>query len=135
MDTRKPRSLAQRFVLGGSLVVLGIGLLVQAPRAAAPDSKDAPAAECTVENVAGAYGVLGSGTALPNSAGLPEGLVTTVGVLTFDGQGQWKTTNHTLIVTGQPTFVVSLSGTHTVNSDCIFTLIDTAAGQMMGFYS
>ena len=81
-------------------MVLGIGLLVQAPRAAAPDSKDAPAAECTVENVAGAYGVLGSGTALPNSAGLPEGLVTTVGVLTFDGQGQRKTTNHTLIVTG-----------------------------------
>jgi hypothetical protein len=68
-------------------VVLGLCLLVQAPGTATANPKDEPVAKCTVQNVAGAYGVLGSGTALQNSAELPEGLVATVGVLTFDGQG------------------------------------------------
>ena len=126
MPARKPSHLARRFLRWSSLVVLGLCLLVQAPGTATANPKDEPVAKYTVQNVAGAYGVLGSGTALQNSAGLPEGLVATVGVLTFDGQGQWKTTNHTLIVTGQPPVEVSLSGNYTVNSDCTFTLIDTA---------
>jgi hypothetical protein len=125
MHTRKTRSVAQWFLLGSSLVVLGLGILVQAPGTALPDPKDEPGAKCTEQNVAGAYGFLGSGTALQNSAGLPEGLVATVGVQIFDGRGQWKTTNHTVIATGQPPFEVSLSGTYTVNADCSFTLIDT----------
>jgi hypothetical protein len=126
MHTRRIRPLAHWFLLWSSLVGLGVGLLVEAPGASPRESRDDPEAQCTVENVAGVYGFLGSGAALPNSAGLPEGLVATVGVQIFDGQGQWKTTNHIVIVTGQPPFEVSLSGTYTVNADCTFTLVDTA---------
>ncbi len=125
MHMKSVRPLPQRFLLWSSLAVFVVGMLIEAQSTAARELKGIPAAECTVENVAGVYGFLGSGTALPNSAGLPEGLVTTVGVQTFDGQGQWKTTNHTVIVTGQPPFEVSLSGTYTVNADCSFTLVDT----------
>jgi hypothetical protein len=124
--TRRASPPAFRFLWWSSLVVLGLGILVQAPGTAVPDPKDESGAKCTAQNVAGAYGFLGSGTALQNSAGLAEGLVATVGVQTFDGRGQWKTTNHTVIVTGQPPFEVSLSGTYTVNADCSFALIDTA---------
>jgi hypothetical protein len=124
--TRNTRSLASQFRGWSILVVLGLGILLWASGTAEPNPKDRPGAKCTEENIAGAYGFLGTGTALQNPAGLPEGLVTTVGLQTFDGRGQWKTTNHTVIVTGQPPLEVSLSGTYTVNSDCTFTLIDTA---------
>jgi hypothetical protein len=126
VHTRRTSLLASRLLWLAGLVVLGLGILVQAPGTAVPDPKDELGAKCTEQNVAGAYGFVGSGTALQNSAGLPEGLVATVGVQTFDGRGQWETTNHTVIVTGQPPFEVSLSGIYTVNADCTFTLIDTA---------
>ena len=109
MHMRKTRPLVQRFLLVGSLVVLGVGLLVQAPRAAASDSQDAPAVQCTVQNVAGTYGFLGSGTVLPNSAGFPEGPAATVGIQTFDGQGEWVT-HQTLMVNGQVSTGVSPAG-------------------------
>jgi hypothetical protein len=121
MHTRKTCPLTQRFLLGSSLVVLGVGLLVQAPRAAARDSHDTSAVPCTVQNVAGTYGFLGSGTVLPNSAGIPEGLAATVGIQTFDGQGEWVT-HQTLMVNGQVSTGVSLSGNYTVHPDCTFTL-------------
>ena len=57
-----------------------------------------------------------------------------MGVLTFDGQGQWNTTHHTLIATGQPPVAVSLSGNYTVNSDYTFTLIDTAGRASDGVF-
>ena len=133
---RKTCPLAQqflRFLLRSSLVVLGVGLLVQAPRAAARDSHDASAVQCTVQNVAGTYGFLGSGTVLPNSAGIPEGLAATVGIQTFDGQGEWVT-HQTLMVNGQVSTGVSLSGTYTVNPDCTFTLVDTAGNTNAGVF-
>jgi hypothetical protein len=125
VHTRRASSLAFRFLRWGSLAVLGLGILIQGPGTAVPDPMDGSGAKYTEQNVAGAYGFLGSGTALQNPAGLPEGLVATVGVQTFDGRGQWKTTNHTVIVAGQSPFEASLSGTYTVNADCTFTLIDT----------
>ena len=115
-------------------MVLGVGLLLQASRAAARDSQDAPAVQCTVQNVAGTYGFLGSGTVLPNSAGIPEGPAATVGIQTFDGQGEWVTTNHSLMVNGQVTTAVSLSGTYTVHPDCTFTQVDTAGNTSAGVF-
>ena len=134
MHMRRTHPLAQRFLLGSSLVVLGVGLLVQTPRAAARDSQDAPGIRCIVQNVAGTYGFLGSGTVLPNSAGIPEGPAATVGIQTFDGQGEWVTTNHSLMVNGQVTTGVSLSGTYTVNPDCTFTQVDTAGNTSAGVF-
>jgi hypothetical protein len=133
MHTRKTRPLAQQFLLGSSLVVLAVGLLVQAPRAAARDSPDAPAERCTARNVAGAYGFLGSGTILPNPF-LPEGPIATVGILTFDGQEGWRTTNQSLTVNGQVTTGVSMTGTYTVNPDCTFTLVDAAGNTDAGVF-
>ena len=126
MYTRKTCPLTHRFLRGSSLVVLGIGLLVQAPRAAARDAEEAPAERCTVRNVAGTYGFSGSGTVLPNAFGLPEGPIGTVGILTFDGQQHWRTTNQSLTVNGQVATMVSMTGTYTVEADCTFTLFDEA---------
>jgi hypothetical protein len=134
MFMRRTCPLVQRFLLRSSLVVLGVGLLVQAPRPAARDSQDAPAVRCTVRNVAGSYGFLGSGTILPNPAGFPEGPAATVGIQTFDGQGNWVTTNHSLMVNGQVSTGVSLSGTYTVNPDCTFTQVDTAGNTSAGVF-
>lgn len=114
-------------------MVLGIGLLVQAPRVAARDSEEA-AGRCTVRNVAGAYGFSGSGTVLPNGLGLPEGPIATVGVLTFDGQEGWRTTNQSLTVNGAVTTGVSMTGTYTVHPDCTFTLVDAAGNTDAGVF-
>jgi hypothetical protein len=119
---RKTYPLTQWFLMGSSLVVLGVGLLVQAPRAAARDAEDAPAGRCTVRNVAGAYGFSGSGTVLPNAFGLPEGPIGTVGILTFDGQQHWRTTNQSLTVHGQVATMVYMTGTYTVEAECMFML-------------
>jgi hypothetical protein len=79
-----------QLLLGSSLVVLGVGWLLQAPRAVTHDAK-VPAVRCIVRNVAGTYGFVGSGTVLPNAAGFPEGPVATVDIQTFDGHGEWVT--------------------------------------------
>jgi hypothetical protein len=126
--------VVQRFLLGSSLVVLGIGLLVQIPRAAARDSQEAPGIPCTVQNVAGAYGFSGSGTILPNLVGLPEGPIATVGILTFDGQEGWRTTHQSLTVNGAVTTGVSMTGTYTVHPDCTFTLVDAAGNTDAGVF-
>lgn len=126
MHARTTSSLTQWLLLRSSLVVLGVSLLVQAQRVAARDSEDAPTGRCTVRNVAGAYGFSGSGTVLLNTFGLPEGLIATVGILTFDGQQHWDTTNQSLMVHGQGATMVSMTGTYTVEADCTFTLFDEA---------
>ena len=122
----------QSIVAVGGMVfgLLMLVNMVQAPRAVARDSQDAPAGQCTVRNVAAAYGFSGSGTVLPNPLGLPEGPVATIGILTFDGQGHWKTTNQTLTVHGQVPLKVSLTGTYTVEADCTFTLVDDDTGNL-----
>jgi hypothetical protein len=83
--------------------------------------------------VAGTYGFLGSGTILPNSDGFPEGSVATVGIQTFDGQGEWVT-HQTLMVNGQVSTGVSLSGAYTINPDCTFTQVDTAGNTNAGVF-
>jgi hypothetical protein len=134
MHARRTHPLAQRFLLGSSLVVLGVGLLVQAPRAAMRHLPDAPAEQCTAQNVAGEYGFLDSGTILPNLVGLPEGPIATVGILTFDGQEDWRTTNQSLTVNGQVTTGVSMTGTYKVNPDCTFTLVDEVGNSDAGVF-
>ena len=134
MHMRRTHPLARQFLLGSSLVVLGIGLLVQPPRAAVHDSQDAPGIQCTVRNVAGTYGFSGSGTILSNLIGLPEGLFATVGILTFDGQEGWRTTNQSLTVNGAVTTGVSMTGTYTVTPDCTFTLVDAAGNTDTGVF-
>ena len=89
MHRRTTHPLGQRFLQRSSLVVLGIGLLLQAPRVVARDAQHAPPIRCTVQNVAGSYGLSGNGTIVSNPFGLPEGPVATVGVITFDEQGDW----------------------------------------------
>jgi hypothetical protein len=129
MHTTRTCPLAQRFLLGSSLVVLGSSLLVQAPRAATSDSPDAaPAAQCTVENVAGAYGFLGSGTVLQNVPGHSAGQIATVGSITLDEQGYWRTVNQSVVENRQVTAGVSVGGTYTVNPDCTFILVEDETG-------
>ena len=128
MQTRKTRPLAQRFLVGSSLVVLGIGLLIQVPGAAARNSQEATPVGCTVRNVAGAYGFVGSGTILQAPAAHSVGPFATVGILTFDGQGHWGTTNQSLTENGQVTTGVSVTGIYTVNPDCTFTLVEDETG-------
>jgi hypothetical protein len=76
--------------------------------------------------VAGTYGFSGRGTVLPHTFGLPKGPIATVGILTFDGQQHWGTTNQSLTVNGQGAMMVSMTGTYTVESDCTLTLFDEA---------
>jgi hypothetical protein len=133
MRTRRTRPLTPRFLLGSSLAVFVAVMLVEAPRTAARDGQDAPAMQCTVGNVAGVYGFSGSGTVLPNPF-FPEGSIATVGILIFDGQGQWRTTNQSLTVNGQVTTGVSMTGDYAVNPDCTFTLVDEAGNSDAGVF-
>ena len=122
------RRLGPLLLLGSSLVLLGMGGLAQAAPAARSGAPDTAGKQCTDRNVAGSYGFAGSGTVLANTLGLPEGLITTVGLLTFDGQGRWETTNQSLVLSGQAPLLVSLTGTYAVRPDCTFTLVDDATG-------
>lgn len=122
MHTRSTRLLGQRLLLGRRLVVLGVSVLLSVSPAAARNAREAPAGRCTVRNVAGAYGVVGSGTILQALSGHPAGPFATVGILTFDGQGRWSTTNQSVTENGQVTTGVSVTGIYTVHPDCTFTL-------------
>lgn len=133
MSMSTTRRLARRCLLGSSLVMLGGSVLAQAPRAAAHGSQEASAGPCTVQNVAGAYGFSGGGTIHPNGIGIPEGPVTTVGILTFDGQGEWET-RQSLMLNGHVSTGVSLSGTYTVNPDCSFMFVSTTGTTDAGVF-
>ena len=127
------RSLRSRWLLGSSLVVLGVGVLLQTPRGVARDAPEGAAGRCTNRNVAGTYGFVGSGTILANDAGFPEGPVVTVGLQTFDGAGTWVT-QQTLMVNGHVSPGVSLRGSYAVNPDCTFTQEDTAGNTNAGVF-
>jgi hypothetical protein len=71
--------------------------------------------------VAGTYGFSGSGTLLSPAAEPSASLIATVGLLTFDGEAQWRTTHQTLTIHGQVT-QPSMTGFYTVQADCTFTL-------------
>lgn len=135
MSMRRTRPLVQRFLLGSSLMVLGIGLLIQVPGAAARNARDASPVQCTVQNVAGSYGLSGSGTIVSNPFGLPEGPVATVGIITFDEQDHWVSHRSTN-VNGHFVSGVSQAGTYTVHPDCTFTFVDATnnAVQFVGVF-
>ena len=105
------RRLGQQLLLGSSLVVLGSGWLVQEPHAARRGTPDIQARPCTAQNVAGSYGFSGSGTILPTPAEPSASLIATVGLLTFDGDEHWHTTNQTLTINGHVT-QPSMTGTY-----------------------
>lgn len=128
MKVSSMHQLAQRCLHSSVLCLLGAALLVPMPPPARGEAPEAHDGVCTTRNVAGAYGFVGQGTILSNTVGLPEGLIATVGLLTFDGQGRWRTSNQTLTLQGQPPAQVSLSGTYTVGADCTFTLVDDVTG-------
>src|SRR5882724_12934485 len=70
------------------------------PVRAADDGKPHEKA-CTVENVAGAYGAIGSGTFLPgNAVGVPPGPFATVGRVELDGHGGFLVTSQTASFNG-----------------------------------
>jgi hypothetical protein len=109
-------------------VVLGISVAIMALHASegwsGPRERDAASSEtCTGSNVAGAYGFSGRGTIVSNPYDLPEGPVATVGIITFDGQGQWVS-HHSANVNGQVIHDLSNAGTYTVHPDCTFTFVD-----------
>lgn len=110
------RRLGPPLLLGSSLVVLGMGWLGQEPHAARSGVPDALAKPCTARNVAGSYGFSGSGTILSTTSEPSASLIATVGLLTFDGEAQWRTTNQTLTIKGHMT-QPSMSDTYTVQAD------------------
>jgi len=74
---------------------------------------------CTVANVAGAYGALGSGTFLPgNFVGVPPGPFATIGRLELDGHGGFFITSQTASFNGTIVRNITGSGTYAVNADC-----------------
>ena len=121
MQIRRVLTTTQWLVLGISVLIIvfgSSGLLVGPMGNTAAHSKT-----CTVSNVAGSYGLSGSGTIVSNPFGLPEGPVTTVGVITFDEQGHWVSHRSTN-VNGHFVSSVSQVGTYTVYPDCTFTFVD-----------
>jgi hypothetical protein len=133
MPTRRVLTTAPWVVLGISVLIMALGssgLLAGPMENAAANSKT-----CTVSNVAGSYGLSGRGTIVSNPFGLPEGPVATVGVITFDEQGDWVSHRSTN-VNGQFVSGVSQAGTYTVHPDCTFTFVDETndAVQFVGVF-
>ena len=126
-------STVQWFVLGMSVPILTFGAagLLTGPMANAA----AHSATCTISTVAGAYGLSGHGTIVNNPFGLPEGPVTTVGVLIFDEEGHWVSHRSTN-VNGHFVSDVSGEGTYRVYPDCTFTFVDATnnAVQFVGVF-
>jgi len=88
------------------------------PVRAADDGKPHEKA-CTVENVAGAYGAIGSGTFLPgNAVGVPPGPFATVGRVELDGHGGFLVTSQTASFNGVIVRNIAGQGTYAVNTDC-----------------
>lgn len=79
---------------------------------------------CTLANVAGAYGVYGSGTFLPgNQVGLAPGAYATIGRAELDGHGVFTVTSQTASFNGTIVKHITGQGTYTVNDDCTGTLL------------
>jgi hypothetical protein len=121
------------FVLGISVLIIALGSsgLLAGPR----EKATAKSKTCTESNVAGSYGLSGSGIIVSNPFGLPEGPVATVGVITFDEQGHWASHRSTN-VNGQFVSSVSQAGLYTVYPDCTFTFVDATnnAVQFVGVF-
>jgi hypothetical protein len=133
MQTQRVLTAAQWLVLGISVPIIALG---SSELWAGPmENAVANSRTCTVSNVAGSYGLSGSGTIVSNPFGLPEGPVATVGVITFDEQGHWVSHRSTN-VNGHFVSSVSQAGTYTVYPDCTFTFVDATnnAVQFVGVF-
>lgn len=91
------------------------------------------AKSCTIGTLKGDYGILLHGTMLAHPV-LPTGRFAALGIVTFDGEGNYTTqgvtnTNGLISTFGPNEAVPSESGTYTVNSDCTGLL----TGGQLGF--
>jgi hypothetical protein len=98
------------------------GLLVSGVSAMA-DSDD-QRCSCSNRTLSGDYGSTAQGVLLPNPGMPPELPFTSIGVTHFDGKGNFKGVEHT-VVNGvqQGLDWTANSGTYAVNSDCTGTLV------------
>jgi hypothetical protein len=92
-------------------------------------------ADCTTENVAGAYGYVGFGTILgTNPFGLPAGAYSSVGTLSFDGKGNLLITDTARIDNVFLTPDATYPSTYTVDKQCVgtFTITGFASAGIPG---
>jgi hypothetical protein len=99
------------------------GLLVSGVSAVAAGSDDQHCS-CSNRTLSGDYGSTAQGVLLPNPGMPPELPFTSIGVTHFDGKGNFKGVEHT-VVNGvqQGLDWTANSGTYAVNSDCTGTLV------------
>lgn len=89
--------------------------------------------KCSNETPEGTYGFYGSGTFLPdNPDGEIAGPYTTVGLIKFDGAGNFTVPAETETFNGQPVVDQSFTGTYTVNADCTLTAVNQFGGGFAG---
>jgi hypothetical protein len=100
----------RRASLVGVGMFAGLCLCVPGPSATAQ-----PDRTCTLSTVKGPYGFILNGTLV----GL--GPLGSVGLVTFDGAGQWSAEG-TISINGS-VFTASFNGTYSVNSDCTGTQV------------
>jgi hypothetical protein len=83
--------------------------------------------DCTVGNVAGTFGQYGGGTVFSgNALGAPVGPFTGIGLVRFDGQGNYIIINATLSFSGVISQNISGRGTYPVNANCTGFLAETS---------
>src|SRR2546421_5505755 len=73
---------------------------------------------CTNATLNGIYGFLKVGKT-------PEGLLNAIGLVTFDGQGNWFGGGQTFDINGKFSFASGATGTYSINPDCSGTQTDS----------
>lgn len=69
----------------------------------------------------GTYGYVGTGNTYNfNPIGYSEGVMSTVGTITFDGEGHWSS-HEEVVVNGQHLDDQTYNGSYTLHPDCTFT--------------
>lgn len=95
------------------------------------DERNADNSGCTLSNVAGTYGYVGSGTVRPgNPIGLPAGTYTSVGTLNFDDRGNVVITDTARVDDFFLPPNQIYAATYTVDRQCMATMTITAWAQM-----
>jgi hypothetical protein len=110
------KSIIKSLALGASLLVIAGMALTLGRASVAGKAKKTP---CTVANIAGDYGFLATGDIYPNPYGFPTGDVAAVGVISFDGQGNYTVSDESVSFNGQVVHNFTDVGTYTVTPDCV----------------
>jgi hypothetical protein len=106
--------------MNAKLALVALGILT-APGLALADND-----RCSVNDIAGTYGLTASGTVLAsNTRGLPVGPAVATGVMTFDKDGHFHGTEM-VSFNGSIVSGVTFGGTYVLNPDCTLTLEDPA---------